>query len=114
MKNEHGERLDRNGYAVSIVQETDGECYQCGETGKVERHEIFGGPMRDKSKAQGLWVNLCHICHRTGDKAVHQCAEADRALKMPGSNRYTYTIFAEKYREYINNGGKPNTDHLEA
>lgn len=84
MKNEHGERMDRNGYAMSIVQDTDGECYQCGETWQVERHEIFGGPMRDKSKAQGLWVNLCPICHRTGEKAVHQCAEADRALKRIG------------------------------
>ena len=34
------------------------------------------------------------------------------AMKIPGSKHYTYTIFPEKYREYINNGGKPITDHI--
>jgi hypothetical protein len=53
-------RLDRNGYAPSILQ-TEERCFLCGRTDrKLDRHEPFGGPYRAKSKADGLWVLLCH------------------------------------------------------
>lgn len=59
MLNEYGETLDRNGYAPSIVQDIDG-CYFCArQDGKLDRHEIFHGAYRQKSKALGLWVTLC-------------------------------------------------------
>lgn len=64
--------LDRNGYAPSIVQEDLGECYLCGRScgEKLDRHEVYGGANRQKSKALGLWVMLCHeTCHLSG---VHQ------------------------------------------
>ena len=57
--------MDRNGYNPSILR--GGECcYLCGRMDrKLDRHEIFGGANRDKSKADGLWVLLCHDpCHR--------------------------------------------------
>lgn len=57
-------KQDRNGYVPSVIQ--DGEfCYLCGcTTRKLDRHEVFGGANREKSKAYGLWVLLCHRpCH---------------------------------------------------
>ena len=65
MKNEWGADLDRNGYAPSIVQADTSKCFLCQRSGvKLDRHEIFGNAMRNKSKRMGLWVSLCHEpCH---------------------------------------------------
>ena len=77
MKNEYGVRLDRNGYAPSIIP-GHGEycCLLCGKNRYIERHEVFGGAYRAKSKAYGLWVHLCESCHRTGSDAVHSTGGA--------------------------------------
>lgn len=79
--NEFGERLDRNGYAPSIFVFEKHECWLCHEYGDVERHEIFGAALRDKSKALGLWVNLCGGCHRTRPDAVHQSGKTAFHIK---------------------------------
>ena len=54
MVNEYGAKLDRNGYAPSIIQdEADESCFVCyanGHYDPLNRHEAFGGPFRDKSK----------------------------------------------------------------
>lgn len=83
MKNEYGAPLDRNGYAPSILQEDTDCCYICyGCHQKLDRHEVFFGPYRDKSKRLGLWVTLCHHQHHIdGPRAVHQSREVDLALK---------------------------------
>ena len=81
MCNEFGEKLDRNGYAESVLQETERECFLCGDDRMLERHEIFGNAMREKSKGLGLWVSLCPNCHRNGKKAAHNCGETATALK---------------------------------
>ena len=63
MVNEYGAKLDRNGYAPSIIQdEADESCFICYANGyydPLNRHEAFGGSFRDKSKRLGLWVSLC-------------------------------------------------------
>ena len=72
-KNEYGAALDRNGYAPSIVPgHGEWQCYGCGRNQNLERHEIFGGAFRRKSKEYGLWVHLCPRCHREGEEAVHR------------------------------------------
>ena len=88
----HG--LDRNGYAQSILPEHDEmSCWWCGANGrgKMDRHEVFGGPYRQKSKRLGLWVHLCHDqCHLNGVHlklwmAKHLKAEAQKcAMKEYG------------------------------
>lgn len=89
--NEFGVRLDRNGYATSIMDDNEEACYLCGSHGlygKLERHEIFfGSGYREKSKRHGLWANLCCQCHRTGPQAVHSSGERDRALKAQAQAR---------------------------
>lgn len=82
MTNEYGVKLDRNGYAPSIMKVTFMDspcCFECGVmSGKIDRHEVFHGAYREKSKRLGLWVNLCHECHMR----LHQRdAHMDRALK---------------------------------
>lgn len=53
MTNEYSVTLDRNGYAPSIVQDIDG-CWFCKtQQGKLDRHEIYHGAYRKKSKALG-------------------------------------------------------------
>lgn len=72
-------KIDRNGYAPSILQDDLTCCYRCGRTNqKLDRHEIYGASNRQKSKALGLWVMLCHdSCHLNG---VHK--DADEALRF--------------------------------
>ena len=73
--------LDRNGYAPSILQEDLSECFLCGRScgEKLDRHEVYGGANRQKSKALGLWVMLCHnSCHLYG---VHKDAGKNFELK---------------------------------
>lgn len=76
---------DRNGYAESILQKSESRCFLCGANGSgdpLNRHEVFGGANRQKSKRLGLWVNLCHTrCHQ-GPHGVHRDAEKARKLKQ--------------------------------
>lgn len=83
MKNEYGVKLDANGYAPTIMQEDCSLCWLCGETGEnLNRHEVFGGALREKSKRLGLWVMLHHEpCHVYGRQAIHQNPENNRRLK---------------------------------
>jgi Zn-finger protein len=71
-------KLDRNGYAESILQYED-HCLLCYSTLHLQRHEVFHGPNRDKSKRYGLWVKLCPTCHLS---RVHNGdGKIDRQLK---------------------------------
>lgn len=64
MTNEYGEELDRNGYAQSIVQNNQTDCFMCGIMGDLARHEIFYGVAnRENSKRYGCWITLCPSCH---------------------------------------------------
>lgn len=92
MVNEYGTKLDRNGYAPSIIQYSGGDpyCYTCWRNGNgdpLNRHEIFGGAYRQKSKRLGLWVYLCHSrCHQ-GAGGIHNDAKLDLALKRIAQRR---------------------------
>jgi hypothetical protein len=85
--NEFGAKLDKNGYAPSLFDTTPNTCYLCGREIPTERHEIFGGARRDKSKAYGLWVNLCGGCHRTDKNAVHQSKNVAMKMKRIGQKK---------------------------
>ena len=79
MQNEYGVQLDRNGYAPSLIEWREGECLICGRSDRpIQRHEVFHGSYRERSKNLGCWVNICDECHR----AIHQTAKfKERALK---------------------------------
>lgn len=95
-RNEYGDPLDRNGYSDSIVQTDMSRCFLCGRRDrKLDRHEVFGSSMRDKSKRLGLWVLLCHdACHQ-GEGGVHKDADTARRLKKKAQqaamNRYGWS-----------------------
>ena len=95
MKNEYGIQLDKNGYAPSIMQDDMTHCYMCGACDqKLDRHEVFFGPYRTKSKRLGLWVTLCHDrCHFG---KVHKLYQAQRELKikcqLAAMRYYTWTV----------------------
>lgn len=73
--------LDRNGYAPSIMQTDQIRCFRCmTQTGKLDRHEVFGAANRQKSKRLGLWVVLCRSCH----SAAHDDRVVWTALKQGG------------------------------
>lgn len=62
-QNEYGEYLDGNGYSNSFF-DSEPYCIYCHtQSGKIDRHEIFHGPYRDKSKRYGCWCYLCHEHH---------------------------------------------------
>ena len=80
MRNEYGEQLDSNGYAPSIIQTDTSHCWFCGRNDqKLDRHEPFNGAFRQKSKAYGMWVVLCHErCHMG---KAHKDAGSERTMK---------------------------------
>ena len=88
-------KLDRNGYAPSLFPHK--ECFICGKPGclyvPLQRHEIFHGPNRQKSKRFGLWVTLCPMCHTN---VHHQEPALDKWLKRVGQQKamdtYGWTI----------------------
>ena len=99
-----------NGYAPSIIQHDISHCFACGRCDrKLDRHELFFGSNRQKSKKYGLWVTLCHEpCHlgRNGyqynaDKANELRAYAQRiAMKEYGWSREDFIrIFGKNYLE---------------
>ena len=77
--------MDKNGYNPSILQAGQ-RCFLCGRTDrKLDRHEVFGGAFRSKSKRLGLWVLLCHEpCHMI---RVHGDAEISRGLRKFAQQR---------------------------
>ena len=100
--NEFGAKLDRNGYAPSLLDGHDEyRCILCGRNGMqdpIERHEIFGGGLREKSKRYGLWVHLCgYSCHR-GTYGVHRNRALDLQLKREAQwaamERYGWNVNA--------------------
>lgn len=99
--NEFGAPLDKNGYAPSILTTEQGKCYLCENCTHTERHEIFGGSNRTKSKALGLWVNLCPHCHRTGENSVHLNSQTMQLLKRIGQSNAmeTYDWSTEEFRK---------------
>lgn len=60
-------------------------CAICGRNGScdpLDRHHVFGGPLRKLSEKFGAVVDLCHDrCHENGPMAVHRCRETADALK---------------------------------
>lgn len=103
MTNKYGVPLDRNGYAPSIIPSVEG-CFWCGRTdGKLDRHEVFHGAYRAKSKGLGLWVNMCHECHM---RLHREDAATDAALKKVGQQAamayYGWTV-AEFRRRFGKN-----------
>ena len=78
--------LDRNGYAPSILQDDLSCCFLCGHSDmKLDRHEVWGAANRQKSKALGLWVMLCHdACHLYG---VHKYGVLADRLKKKAQRR---------------------------
>lgn len=82
MRNDYGAPLDRNGYAPSILQRYSNACYLSERTPhKLDRHEIFHGGNRRKSKELGLWVLLDHSVHMD---LHHRYPEDDLYLKKLG------------------------------
>ena len=87
MTNEFGAKLDRNGYAESVIQEDNTRCFLCGRRDqKLDRHEVFSGPLRTKCKNLGIWVCLCQDCHQ-GNHGVHKNVMKAAALKRIAQSR---------------------------
>jgi len=96
---------DSNGYNPSLLQ-SDQRCYLCGRTnGKLDRHEIFPGANREKSKYYGLWVLLCDypchhdIAHRDGNIARSMKEKAQgAAMKEYGWTKADFIrLFGKNY-----------------
>lgn len=98
--------LDRNGYAPSIIPDhSETQCWlcDCNGRGKMDRHEVFGGAYRAKSKRLGLWVHLCHEdCHLNG---VHKSAY-DAALLKSEAQRCAMKQYGWTTEEFIREFGK--------
>lgn len=101
MKNEFGVDLDRNGYAPSIMG-VNGYCFLCFRTGPFQRHEVFHGANRQKSKKYGLWINVCPECHH---KIHFADGKVDRLLKENGQ-RQACMVYKWSKADFIKRFGK--------
>ena len=94
MQNEYGAKLDRNGYAPSILMGSGDFCSLCFRRDRpLHRHEVFhndfGGVMRKKSKNYGLWISICDECHRR----IHENPKEQLRLKE-WAQRNAMTVLA--------------------
>lgn len=98
--------LDKNGYSPSIIPyHNPTQCWlcDCNGRGKMDRHEVFGGAYRTKSKRFGLWVHLCHDdCHLNG---VHKSASAAEILKAE-AQRIAMKEYGWSIDDFIREFGK--------
>lgn len=62
-------------------------CAICGQP-YAELHEIFYGPLRQKSIEYKLQKRLCERHHRLGKDAVHNNPEFDNKLKMEYQQKF--------------------------
>lgn len=66
-------------------------CHICGKNGcgdPLERHHVFGGPLRKLSEKYGAVVYLCgNECHRSGKEAAHNSKETSDKLKKEAQER---------------------------
>ena len=85
MEKEKGLQLDSHGYSHSLLQEDTSYCFLCKRRDrKLDRHEIWGGAYRKKSKATGMRVMLCHDdCHE-GTNGVHRNPRRAHELRQLG------------------------------
>jgi len=71
-------RLDRNGYGPPLIKNVPGHCLLCLRTDRpLQRHEVFHGSNRQRSKALGCWVTICDECHAL----LHAQPNIERQLK---------------------------------
>lgn len=68
-------------YIDSIIS-NEPYCYLCGKGGDLQRHEVYHGASRDKSKRLGCWVNLCPKCHWKVHHAKSKDVNWDLYLKL--------------------------------
>lgn len=73
-----------DGKRYSILTEDMDRCFICGKFTGIQKHEIFGGSNREKSKYYGLVVPLCSDCHK--DVHVHPRSYVD--LKVIGQKAF--------------------------
>ena len=67
-------------YNPSIISNVE-RCLICGTTENLNRHEIFFGPNRQKSKRDGCWCYLCTAHHHMGSYSPHHNRAVDLGLK---------------------------------
>ena len=98
----------RSEYAPSILQSDEDQafCYRCGRCNeKLDRHEVFGGPFRQKSKELGLWVTLCHSTCHEGRCGVHGDPEESRRIKRK-AERVAMRVYGWTEEDFIREFGK--------
>ena len=108
MKNEFGVKLEK-GYAPSIIPDhSEFQCWVCQKNGCLDplnRHEVFGGAFREKSKRLGLWVHLCHSSCHQGPGGVHNNHSLDLLLKQEGQ-RCAMVTYGWTTEDFIREFGK--------
>ena len=104
--NEYGVKLDRNGYAPTIIPHMALCCNCCGMYRETVRHEIFfGDGRRDISKALGLWINVCPDCHEEihhGKNAASLQAHYHTLGQQVAMAYYHWTVTDFRRRFYKN------------
>ena len=98
----------RSNYAPSILQSEEDQayCFLCGRCDKkLDRHEVFPGPFRNKSKELGLWVTLCHdTCHEGRNGAQYNAAVAKRIKGK--AQRVAMRVYGWTTEDFIREFGK--------
>ena len=93
-------KLDRNGYAPTIMTEYDGKCFFTGSTSNLVRHEVFYGTANRKlSKEWGCWVYLTPQMHNMSNQGVHFNRENDLKLKQAVQQRFEELYGHKKFME---------------
>lgn len=99
-------KKDSNGYTKSLLNTESGRCYVCGQYRTTARHEIFGGPNRQQSKALGMWANVCPPCHAK----VHANLEAFTYLRAAAQLKFEQEYGHERFMSVFGRNYLPEED----
>lgn len=98
-----GAKLDKNGYAPSILTGWEKVCLITGvDSGDLVRHEIYYGiKNRAISKKYGFWCYLVPELHNTSKNGVHFNKELDLSLKKTAQTKFEETHTREEFIKLI-------------
>ena len=75
-------------------------CYYCG-TPYAERHEVFGGPLRQISIDYGFQVDLCPDCHKELQENITERAQENLTWKQYYQAKYMAQLMEDGAEEKV-------------
>lgn len=88
---------------ANLLQGREKVCFLTGRRDHLQKHHIFGGPLRQMSDRNGFWVWLCAEWHNQETYSVHgrDGAALKEELKRKCQEKFLETWTMEDWMERV-------------